>query len=57
MIGGPRWADVRRAVTLDPTVPGEGESIELFTEVLNHIVPLRFTVDSDINIEIEVDIY
>ena len=41
-------SDVSRAVALDPTVLGEGKSIELFAKVLNHIVPLRFTVDEEI---------
>ena len=43
-----RWTDITRAVALDPTVLGEDESIELFAKVLNHIVPLRFTVDEEI---------
>jgi len=41
-------ADISRAVTLNPTVLSEDESVEMFTEVLNHVVPLRFTVDEEI---------
>ena len=36
-------ADVSRTVTLDQT-----ESIEVFTEALNHAIPLRFTVNEEI---------
>ena len=41
-------ADISRTVALDPTVLGEDKPIEVFTEVLNHVVPLRFTVDEEI---------
>jgi len=41
-------ADISRAVTLNPTVLSEDESIEMFTKVLDHVVPLRFTVDEEI---------
>jgi len=33
-----RRADISRTVALNPTVLGEDESIELFAEVLNHVV-------------------
>ena len=41
-------ADISRAIALNPTVLGEDKSIEVFAEVLNHVVPLRFTVDKEI---------
>ena len=41
-------ADISRAVALNPTVLSEDKSVELFTEVLNHVVSLRFTVDEEI---------
>ena len=42
------WPDISRAVALNPTVLGKGKSIELFAKVLNHVIPLRFTVDEEI---------
>ena len=42
------WTDISRAVTLNPGILGEDKSIEMFTEVLNHVVPLRFTVNEEI---------
>ena len=44
------WVNISRTVALNPTVLGKDKSIELFTEVLNHIVPLRFTVDKEIEL-------
>ena len=42
------WADISRAVALNPAVLGEDKAIELFTKVLDHVVPLRFTVHKEI---------
>ena len=41
-------ANISRTVALNPTVLGEDKSVEVFTEVLNHVVPLGFTVDEEI---------
>ena len=41
-------ADISRAVALNPTVLSEDKSIEVFAKVLDHVVPLRFTVDEEI---------
>ena len=43
-----RRADISRAVALNPTVLGEDKPVEVFTEVLNHVVPLGFTVNEEI---------
>ena len=46
-----------RTVTLNPAILGEDKAIELFTEVLNHVVTLGFTVDEEIksNLLLEAD--
>jgi len=41
-------ADISRAIALNPSVLGEDKSIEMFAEVLNHVVSLGFTVDQEI---------
>ena len=41
-------SNVSRSVRLNPTELGEDESGQLFTEVLNHVVSLGFTVDEEI---------
>jgi len=51
-----RRADVSRAVALDPTVLGEDKSVELFTKVLNHVVPLRFAVDEEIKTDLLLEV-
>ena len=44
--------DVTRTVALYPTVLGESETVELFTEVLNHVVTLGFTVDEQVQADV-----
>ncbi|KAH3676284.1 hypothetical protein WICPIJ_009159 [Wickerhamomyces pijperi] len=45
------WSDVSGTVGLDPTVGGEGETLQLFTKVLNHIVSLWFTVNQNVQVD------
>jgi hypothetical protein len=40
--------NIPRTIALDPGVLSEDETVKKFTEVLNHVVPLRFPVDKDI---------
>jgi hypothetical protein len=47
-----RWADIARTVALHPSILGEAEALEVFTEVLNHVITLRFTVDEEIKANI-----
>ena len=44
--------NVTRTVALYPTVLGESETVELFTEVLNHVVTLGFTVDEQVQADV-----
>lgn len=47
-----RWSDVSGTVRLNPTVGGEGVTLQLLTEVLNHVVSLWLTVDKDIQTDL-----
>ncbi len=38
-----------RAVALHPAVAGEGEAVEAFTEVLDHVVALEFAMDQHVD--------
>ena len=44
--------DVTRTVALYPTVLSESETVELFTEVLDHVVTLGFTVHKEIKADL-----
>lgn len=45
-----------RSVRLDPSVGGEDVTLQALTEVLNHIVTLRLTVNVDIEAELVLDL-
>lgn len=49
--------DVARAVALDPTILGEDEALQAFTEVLHHVVTLGLAVNEDVeaNLLLESD--
>lgn len=51
-----RGTDAARAIRLDPGVSGEDETVQLLTEVLNHVVSLGFTVDKDIEANLLLDL-
>lgn len=44
-------------IALDPGVLSEDETIKKFTEVLNHVVPLRLSVDKDIQVNALLEAY
>ena len=44
--------DIARAVALYPTVLGEDETVETFTEVLNHVVTFGFTMDEEVQTDL-----
>ncbi len=46
------WTNAAGTVRLNPSVGGEGITIETLTEVLNHVVTLWFTVDVDIEVKL-----
>lgn len=48
--------DAARTVRLDPGVGGESIAIKALTEVLNHVVTLRLTVNVDIETELLLDL-
>lgn len=48
-------AHATRSVTLHPGVGGEDVTGETLTEVLHHVVTLRFTVDEDIEVKLFLD--
>lgn len=50
------WAHTARAVALNPGVGGEDITSESLTEVLNHVVTLRLSVDKDIQIKLLLDL-
>jgi len=48
--------DSPRTIALNPAILSEDEAVELFTEVLNHIVALRFTVYKQVQVELFLDL-
>jgi len=44
------------SIALDPGVGGEDEASKLLTEVLDHIIALRLTVDEDIQVKLLLDL-
>lgn len=50
-----RGADAAGAVRLDPSVGGEDVAVQALTEVLDHVVALRLTVDVDIEVKLVLD--
>ena len=46
------WANISRTIALNPSVPGEDKSIEMFAKVLNHVVPLGLAVDEKIKTDL-----
>lgn len=51
-----RWADAAGTVRLNPSVGGESVTIETLTEVLDHVVTLRLTVNVDIEVKLLLDL-
>ncbi|TFA99429.1 hypothetical protein CCMA1212_008781 [Trichoderma ghanense] len=49
-------SDASRAVALDPRVGGEGIAVQALTEVLDHVVTLRLTVDEDVELQLLLDL-
>ncbi|KAK1242143.1 hypothetical protein MKX07_000129 [Trichoderma sp. CBMAI-0711] len=49
-------SDASRAVALDPGVGGEGIAVQALTEVLDHVVTLRLTVDEDVELKLLLDL-
>jgi hypothetical protein len=49
-------ADAARAVRLNPGVGGKDIALEALTEVLDHVVTLRLTVDVDVKAELVLDL-
>lgn len=51
-----RWANAAGTVRLNPSVGGESVTIETLTEVLDHVVTLRLTVNVDIEVKLLLDL-
>lgn len=49
-------SDASRAVALNPSVGGEGIAVQALTEVLDHVVTLRLTVNEDVNAKLLLDL-
>lgn len=49
-------SDATRTVALDPSVGGENITVQALTEVLNHVVTLRLTVDENIEAKLLLDL-
>lgn len=50
-----RGTDAAGAVRLDPGVGGEDVAVQALTEVLDHVVTLRLTVDVDVQVKLVLD--